>query len=47
MPLQFLPSPHRLYDLQGTLDKLMHVLPELSDSVSLENGFYHFRVQTD
>ena len=41
------PSPHRLYDLQDTLDKLMHFLPQLSDFVSLKNGFYSFRVQTD
>ena len=46
-PLETLPSPHRLYDLKDTLDKLMHFLPQLSDFVPLRNGFYSFRAQTD
>ena len=33
---------HRLYDLQDTLDKLMHFLPQLSDFVPLKNGLYSF-----
>ena len=33
-------SPHRLYDLQDILDKLMHVLPQLTDFVPLKNGFF-------
>ena len=41
------PSPHRLFDLQDTLNKLMHFLPQLSDFVPPKNGFYSFRVQTD
>ena len=41
------PSPHRLYDLQDTLDKRIHFLPQLSDFVPLRNGFYSFREQTD
>ena len=40
------PSPHRLCDLQYSLDKLMHFLPQLSDLVPLRNGFYSFRAQT-
>ena len=40
------PSPHRLYDLQDTLDKLMLFLPQLSEFVPLKNGFYSFRAQT-
>ena len=40
------PSPHRLFDLQVSLDKLMHFLPQLSDFVPLRNGFYSFRAQT-
>ena len=40
------PSPHRLYDLQDTLDKQMHFLPQLSDFVP-HNGFYCFRAQAD
>ena len=36
-----------LYDLQDTLDKLMHFLPQLSDLVLLKNGFYSFRAHTD
>ena len=39
------PSPHRLYDLQDTLDKLMHFLPQLSDFVPLKNGFCSSRAQ--
>ena len=35
------------YDLQDTLDKLMHFLPQLSGFVPLNNGFYSFRAQTD
>ena len=46
-PLQTPPSPHRVYDLQDSLDKLMHFLPQLSDFVPLRNGFYSFREQTD
>ena len=46
-PLKTPPSPHRLYDLQDTLDKLMHFLSQLSDFVPLKNGFYSFRAQTD
>ena len=41
------PSPHRLFDLQDSLDKRMHFLPQLSDFVSLKNGFYSFCAQTD
>ena len=41
------PYPHRLFDLQDSLDKLMHFLPQLSDFVPLRNGFYSFRAQTD
>ena len=41
------PSPHWLYDLQDTLDKLMHFLPQLSDFVPPKNKFYSFRAQTD
>ena len=41
------PSPHRLYDLQDALDKLMHFLPQLSEVVPLNNGFHSFRAQTD
>ena len=37
------PSPHRLFDLQDSLDKLMHFLPQLSDFVPLKNGFYSYR----
>ena len=32
---------------QDTLDKVMHFLPQLSDFVTLQNGFYSFRAQTD
>ena len=46
-PLKAPPSPHRLYDLQDTRDKLVHFLPQLSDFVPLKNGVYSFRVQTD
>ena len=38
MPLKPPPSPHRLYDLQGTLDKRMHFVPQLSDFVPLKTG---------
>ena len=41
------PSPHGLFDLQDSLDKLKHFLPQLSDFVPLKNGFYGFRAQTD
>ena len=41
------PSPHRLFDLQGSLDKRIHFPPQLSDFVPLRNGFYSFRAQTD
>ena len=41
------PSPHRMFDLQDSLDKLMHFLPQLSDFVPLRNGFYSFRAQAD
>ena len=40
------PSPHRLFDLQDSLDQLIHFLPQLSDFVPLRNGFYSFRAQT-
>ena len=46
-PLKTLPSPHRLFDLQDTLDELMHFFPQLSDFVPLKNAFYSFRAQTD
>ena len=32
--------PSRLCDLQDTLDKLMHFLPQLSDFVPLQNEYY-------
>ena len=38
-PLKTPPSPHRLYDLQDTLDELMHFLPQLSDFAHLKTGF--------
>ena len=41
------PSPHRLYDLQDSLDKLMHFLPQLSDFVPLKNRFFSLRAHTD
>ena len=41
------PSPQWLYDLQHTLDNMMHFLPQLPDFVPLKNGFYSFRAQTD
>ena len=41
------PSPHRLFDLQDSHDKLMHFLPQLSDFVPLRNGLYSLRAQTD
>ena len=31
-------SPHRLFDLQDSLDKLMYFLPQVSDFVLLRNG---------
>ena len=34
-------------NLQDSLDKLMHFLPQLSDFVTLKNGFFSFRAQTD
>ena len=40
-------SPHRLFDVQDSLNKLMHFLPQLSDLVPLKNGFCSFRAQTD
>ena len=40
------PSLHWLYDLQHTLNKLMHFLPHLSDFVRLKNGFNSFSEQT-
>ena len=40
------PSPHRLFDLQDSLDKLMHFLPQLTYFVPLRNRFYSFRAQT-
>ena len=40
------PLPHRLFDLQDSLDKLMLFLPQLSDFVPIRNGFYSFRAQT-
>ena len=46
-PLKTPPSPHRLFDSQDTLDKLMHFLPQLSDFVPVKNGFYSSRAQTD
>ena len=33
-------------DLQDSLGKLMHFLPQLSDFVPLKNGFYSFHAQT-
>ena len=39
-PFKTPPSPHRIFDLQDSLDKLMHFLPQLSDFVRLRNGFY-------
>ena len=35
-----------IFDLQDSLDKLMHFLPQLSDFVPLRNGYYSFRAQT-
>ena len=46
-PSHIPPSPHRSYDLQDILDKLMHFLPQLSNFVPLKNGFYSFRAQID
>ena len=34
-----------IHDLQELLDKLMHFFPQLSDFVSLKNGFNSFRAQ--
>ena len=45
-PLKTPPSPHRLFDLQYSLDKLMHFLPQRPDFVPLRNGFYSFRAQS-
>ena len=39
-------SPHRLFDLQDSLDKRIHFLSQLSDFVPLRNGFYSYRAQT-
>ena len=33
------PSPHRMFDLQDSLDKRMHFLPQLSDFAPSETGF--------
>ena len=41
------PPPHRLFDLQDSLDKRIHFPPQLPDFVPLRNGFYSFRAQTD
>ena len=41
------PYPHRLFDLQDSLDKLMHFLPQLSDFVPLKKVSFCFRAQTD
>ena len=41
------PSPHRLFDLQDSLHKLVHVLPQLLYFVPFSNVFYRFRAQTD
>ena len=47
-PFQAPPSPHRLFDLQDSLDKLIHFVPQLSDFVPLRNVFFFsFREQTD
>ena len=35
------------YSIYRIIDKRMHFLPQLSDSVPLRNGFYSFRAQTD
>ena len=40
------PSPRRLFDVQDSLDKLMHFLPQLSVFFPLRSGLYSFRVQT-
>ena len=40
------PPPHRIFDLQDSLDKLMHFLPQLSAFVPLRNGLYSFCAQT-
>ena len=32
-------APHRLFDLQDSLDELMHFPPQLSDFVPSETGF--------
>ena len=39
--------PHRLFDLQDSLDKRIHFPSQLSDFAPLRNGFYSFRAQTD
>ena len=46
-PVQTPPVPHRLYDLQDILDKLMHFLPQLSDVVPLKNGFFSICARID
>ena len=46
-PLKAPPSPHRFFDLQDAIDKLMHFLPQLPYFFPLKNGFYSFRAQTD
>ena len=33
------PSPHRLFDIQDSLDKVMHSLPQLLHFARLRNGF--------
>ena len=38
-PLKPMSSPHRLYDLQDILAKLMNFLPQLSDFVPLKHSF--------
>ena len=40
------PSPHRLFDLQDSHDKLMHFLPQMPDFVPLKNRFCRFRVHS-
>ena len=40
-------SLHRLYDIQGSVDKLVHFLPQLSDFIPLIIGLFSFRAQTD
>ena len=40
------PSPHQLFEVQDSLDELMHFLPKLSVLFPLKNGFYSYRAQT-